>query len=42
MMNSMRTLKLGWVFHQKFKNGAFNKIQSQLVAWDDHQRPGID
>jgi len=31
-MNSMRTLKLGWVFHRTFQNGGFEKNKARLVA----------
>jgi len=31
-MNGTRTLKLGWVFHRKFKNGVFEKNKGRLVA----------
>ena len=31
-MNGMRTLKLGWVFHRKFKNGIFEKNKGRFVA----------
>ena len=38
----MRTLRLGWVLHRKFKNGAFDKNKARLVARGNHQRPSID
>ena len=38
----MRTLRLGWVLHRKFKNGTFEKNKARLVARGNHQRPGID
>ena len=41
-MNGMRTLKLGWVFHRKFKNGVFEKNEGQLVARGNQQCLGID
>jgi len=31
-MNGMRTLKLGGVFHRKFKNGVFEKNKSRFDA----------
>jgi Reverse transcriptase (RNA-dependent DNA polymerase) len=40
--SSMRTLKLGWVLHRKFKNGGFERDKGRLVARGNHQRPGID
>jgi len=40
-MNGMRTLKLGWVFHRKFKNGVFEKNKGRRIARGNHQRPGI-
>ena len=40
--NSMQTLKLGWVFHRKFKNRVFEKNKGQLVARGNLQCPGID
>ena len=40
--NDMRTLKLGWVSHCKFKNGSFEKNKGRLIARDNHQRPGIN
>ena len=41
-MNGMRTLKLGWAFHQKFNNGGCKKSQGRVIARDNYQRPGID
>jgi len=41
-MPGMRTLRLGWVLHQKFKNVVFEKNKGRLVARGNHQRPGID
>jgi len=41
-MNGIRTLKLSWIFHRKFKNGVFEKNKGRLVARSNHQRPGID
>ena len=41
-MNGMRTLKLGWVFHRKFKNGVFEENKGRLVARGNYQRHGID
>jgi len=41
--NGMRTLKLGWVFHRKFKNGVlviYNK--GRLVAQGNQHHHGID
>ena len=35
----MRTLRLGWVLHRKFKNGVFEKNEARLVARGNHQRP---
>ena len=40
--NGVRTLHLGWVLHQTFKNGLFEKNKGRLVARGDHQRPGIE
>jgi len=31
-MNAMRTLKLGWVLHGKFKNGVFEKNKGRFVS----------
>ena len=41
-MSGMRTLRLGWVLHRKFKNGVFDKNKGRLVARVNHQRPGVD
>ena len=41
-MPGMRTLRLGWVLHRKFKNGVFEKNKGRLVARGNHQRPVID
>jgi hypothetical protein len=38
----MRTLRLGWVLHRKFRNGVFDKNKARLVARGNLQRPGID
>jgi hypothetical protein len=38
----MRTLRLGWVLHRKFRNGVFDKNKARLVARGNHQRAGID
>jgi len=38
----LRTLRLGWDLHQKFKNGVFEKNKAPLVARGNHQRPGVD
>jgi hypothetical protein len=40
--SDMRTLRLGWVLHRKFKNGIFEKNKGRLVARGNRQRPGID
>ena len=40
--SGMRTLRLGWVLHRKFKNGVFDKIKGRLVTRGNHQRPGVD
>ena len=40
--SGMRTIRLGWVPHRKFKNGAFDKNKARLVAHGNHQGPGID
>ena len=40
--SGMRTLRLGWVLHRKFKNRVFDKNKGSLVARGNHQRPGID
>ena len=29
--NGMRTLKLGWVFHRKFKSGVFKRIRADSL-----------
>ena len=42
VMSGMQTLKLSWVFHQKFKNGIFKRSQDWIVARDNHWCPGID
>jgi len=31
-MNGMRTLKLGWVFRRKFRNGVFEKNKGRFVS----------
>ena len=31
-INGMRTLKFGWVFHRKSKNGVFEKNEGRFVA----------
>ena len=31
-MNGLRTPKLGWVFHWKFKNGVFEKNKGRFVS----------
>jgi len=41
-MNVMRTLKLGWAFHWKFKKGVFENSKGRLVARGNQQRPGVD
>ena len=38
----MRTLRLRWVLHRKFKNGIFEKNKARLVARGNHQLPGVD
>jgi len=38
----LRTLRLGWVLHRKFKNGVFEKNKARVVARGNHQRPGVD
>ena len=38
----MRTIRLGWVLHRKFKDGPFDKNKARLVAHGNRQRPGID
>lgn len=40
--SDMRTLRLGWVLHRKFKDGTFDKNKARIVARGNHQRPGID
>ena len=40
--SGMRTLRLGWVLHRKFKNRVFDKNKGRLVARGNHQRHGID
>ena len=40
--NGIHTLELGWVLHQKFKIGLFERNKGRLVARGNHQRPGID
>ena len=40
--SGMRTIRLGWVPHRKFKNSTFDKNKVCLVACGNHQRPGID
>ena len=37
-----RTLRLGWVFNRKFKNGVFEKNKARLVTRGNQQSPGID
>ena len=39
--NGMRTLKVGWVLHRKFKNGLFERNKGRLVA-RGNQHPSID
>ena len=39
---AMRTLRLGWVLHHKFKDGVSEKNKARVVARGNHQRPGID
>jgi hypothetical protein len=39
--SGMRTLKLGWVLHRKFKS-IFEKNEGRFVARGNHQRPCID
>ena len=41
-VSGARTICLGWVLHQKFKNGTFDKNKARLVARGNHQRLGID
>ena len=38
----VRTLRLWWVLHRKFKNDSFNNKKARLVARGNHQRPDID
>ena len=38
----MHTLRPGWVLHQKFKNGIFEKNKARLVTHGNHQLPGMD
>ena len=38
----LRTFKLGWVLHRKFRIGLFERNKGRLVARSNHQRPGID
>ena len=40
--NGMRTLKLRWVLHRKFKIDLFERNKGILVARGNHRRPGID
>ena len=40
--NGMRTLKLGWVLHRKFKIGLFDRNKGRLVARGNHQHPSVD
>ena len=40
--SGIRTLRLGWVLHCKFKNGIFEKNKGRLVARGNHQCPGIN
>jgi hypothetical protein len=41
-VRGLRTLKLGWVLHRKFKSGSFDRSKARLVARGDQQRPSID
>ena len=41
-VSSMRTLKLGWVLRQEFKNGVFEKNKARLVTRDNHQRTVVN
>ena len=41
-MNGMRTLKLGWVLHRKFKIDLFERNKGRLVTRGSYRRPGID
>ena len=38
----LRTLKLGWVLHRKFRNRVFDKNKARIAARGNQQRPGID
>jgi hypothetical protein len=38
-VRGLRTLKLGWMLHRKFKNGVFDKNKARLVARGNQQRP---
>ena len=40
--NGMRTLKLGWVLHRKFKIGLFERNKGRLVDRGNHRCPSID
>ena len=40
--NGMRTLKLRWVLHRKFKIVLFERNKGRPVARGNHRRPGID
>ena len=40
--NDMRTLKLGWALHQKFKIGLFERNKGRPLARGNHQCPDID
>ena len=40
--NDIRTLKLAWVLHRKFKIGLFERNKGRLVARGNYQCPGID
>ena len=40
--NGMRTLKLGWVLHRKFKHGLFERKKGRLVARGNYQYRSID
>ena len=35
--SGMRTLRLGWVLHRKFKNRLFDKNKARIVARGNHQ-----
>jgi hypothetical protein len=41
-VKGLRTLKLGWVLHRKFKNGVFDKNKARLVARGNQKCPSID